>query len=304
MPYAPNVSYHGDQYAFQGITSAGNSLAGGITDAVKKLKEQETTDSYNDAIMQHALQNGLVGVDDYTKFKSGSKQQRTGMAAAVAANIHQDLQQAQINKANDLTAAQTNLLWAKGNQMWSGGSENGMPFSPPKEIIDRGRAMGMEWLPTGPSQGVWREDPNNPANMGGNKDSWVKLNKDVKNLSGVGLGDWQRAENKRLDPQTGEFVAELPAGNSTAFDGVTYGGTRKTLRVPGTTYQQLLGRFQDLSGSQPNAMPIRDLPQPATSPDPSPAATPVTVPQVGEVRRGFRFKGGDPANKNDWEKVE
>jgi hypothetical protein len=40
-----------------------------------------------------------------------------------------------------------------------------------------------------------------------------------------------------------------------------------------------------------------------SSPSASPAATPVTVPQVGEVRRGFRFKGGDPGDQNNWEKM-
>jgi hypothetical protein len=28
------------------------------------------------------------------------------------------------------------------------------------------------------------------------------------------------------------------------------------------------------------------------------------TPQVGEVRRGFRFRGGDPANPNSWEPVQ
>jgi len=26
-------------------------------------------------------------------------------------------------------------------------------------------------------------------------------------------------------------------------------------------------------------------------------------PQIGEVRKGWRFKGGDPADKNSWERV-
>lgn len=43
------------------------------------------------------------------------------------------------------------------------------------------------------------------------------------------------------------------------------------------------------------------------SPGPSPTPTAggkqtPAFPQIGEVRRGYRFKGGDPADKNNWEK--
>lgn len=33
------------------------------------------------------------------------------------------------------------------------------------------------------------------------------------------------------------------------------------------------------------------------------AAAPSGVPKAGEVRKGYRFKGGNPADKNNWEKV-
>ena len=28
------------------------------------------------------------------------------------------------------------------------------------------------------------------------------------------------------------------------------------------------------------------------------------APKVGEIRKGYRFKGGNPADKNSWEKVQ
>jgi hypothetical protein len=34
-----------------------------------------------------------------------------------------------------------------------------------------------------------------------------------------------------------------------------------------------------------------------------PAQTDAGVPQVGEVRRGYRFQGGDPANQSSWQQV-
>ena len=37
---------------------------------------------------------------------------------------------------------------------------------------------------------------------------------------------------------------------------------------------------------------------------PSPNAQKAMGPKVGTVEGGYRFKGGDPANKSNWEKVQ
>lgn len=43
----------------------------------------------------------------------------------------------------------------------------------------------------------------------------------------------------------------------------------------------------------------------ASSPTPAPAATgKPAIPKVGEVRKGYRFKGGDPAQQANWEVVK
>lgn len=39
MPYAPGISYHGDQYLFQGISSAGQSLGEGIDQAIQRGRQ-------------------------------------------------------------------------------------------------------------------------------------------------------------------------------------------------------------------------------------------------------------------------
>jgi hypothetical protein len=35
----------------------------------------------------------------------------------------------------------------------------------------------------------------------------------------------------------------------------------------------------------------------------APTAAPTGAPAVGTVMQGYRFKGGNPADKNNWEKV-
>jgi hypothetical protein len=51
----------------------------------------------------------------------------------------------------------------------------------------------------------------------------------------------------------------------------------------------------------PSIAPVQlDAGQPQS---PAPQATPSGMPKVGEVRKGYRFKGGNPGDKNNWEKV-
>jgi hypothetical protein len=50
--------------------------------------------------------------------------------------------------------------------------------------------------------------------------------------------------------------------------------------------------------------PRRDAPAAGRAPQKPAAATASGAPKVGEVRKGYRFKGGDPANRSSWEKVQ
>jgi hypothetical protein len=62
---------------------------------------------------------------------------------------------------------------------------------------------------------------------------------------------------------------------------------------------------------QGQPLPVPGVPQPQPAPQAVPSSqlipgtqpTPNGVPRPGEVRKGYRFKGGNPGDKNNWEKV-
>jgi hypothetical protein len=59
---------------------------------------------------------------------------------------------------------------------------------------------------------------------------------------------------------------------------------------------------------QGGPLPGSDAPPPmspfAEPQAPAPKAAPMPMPRVGDVYKGHKFTGGDPANKNSWQKVE
>lgn len=70
----------------------------------------------------------------------------------------------------------------------------------------------------------------------------------------------------------------------------------RQMQLQQSRIQQLRGRdYFRPGGGQPGATPAA----PAT-----PAPVPSGVPQVGAVVRGYRFKGGDPAKQENWERAQ
>jgi hypothetical protein len=75
----------------------------------------------------------------------------------------------------------------------------------------------------------------------------------------------------------------------------------RQMQLQQTRIQQLRGRdYFRPNGGQPGAAP----PQQGIPPAPAPAPAGIAPPKVDEVRRGYRFKGGDPADPNSWERAQ
>lgn len=66
--------------------------------------------------------------------------------------------------------------------------------------------------------------------------------------------------------------------------------------------QEALNRIENLygGGAQPNSTAQTQQPRPQTPQQPKPASG---APAIGETRGGYRFKGGNPADRNNWQKV-
>lgn len=126
MAYAPGIAYHGDQYLYQAISGLGDDFS----KALEERRKIEQTDAYNDMIMQAARQRGEVSEDDLNKYLQASHSQKTGIAAAHAANIAEDwkrkLQLTQIAENQAQTAAANAHAEAYRQQA----QNRGMGFTP------------------------------------------------------------------------------------------------------------------------------------------------------------------------------
>lgn len=254
----------GSVQAGQGIVSP---IVTGIHDLLKKNEQDQTDTAQADALAAAAVGSGDMTPEQHAEYLKAPLEKKKGIVGALTLSFAQKLQKAQADKA----AADANLLWAKGNQAWQGGGDNAPATTPylKTDYDNEGNPVTYLVGGSGQFQIVSGKQKAGSADEG---DSWVKLNRDVKNVSGASLGDWQRATDKHLDPQTGEFVAQVPSGPSRVIDGVTYAGKSKTVKIPGPVYQEHLRRFQDLSATMPNAMPIPDLPTPPAQQQPAPNA--------------------------------
>lgn len=92
ISYDPGIAYHGDAYMFNALSGAGRDIHEAMAESMAERRKQEQLAGYNDAIVNHAAQTGLITPDELNKYNSASLSQKTSIAAGYAANIHDDLQ--------------------------------------------------------------------------------------------------------------------------------------------------------------------------------------------------------------------
>ena len=103
-----------------------------------------------------------------------------------------------------------------------------------------------------------------------------------------------QAENARRLKLLQQQIYDAASNKQQAYDYFQDNGTLKGFE--GTLYTQS-GQFLEDYNSR-----IGEQQQPQQQPTQQQPRT-MTTPQPGAVMNGWRFKGGDPSNKNNWEKV-
>jgi len=94
MPFTVNpAAYQGGQFLFSGMQGLGT----GIGEAIKTIGDNQKLGAYNDFIVNTAFANGEISHDELAKYQQGSLNQKTGIAAGIAANFAHRLQLEQIN---------------------------------------------------------------------------------------------------------------------------------------------------------------------------------------------------------------
>ena len=115
---------------------------------------------------------------------------------------------------------------------------------------------------------------------------------------------WKEYENSAaLVERHEKFGTALSAGEQAAWKRATIGPgmsadtIKQNLKIrselANKVYNTSVSQYQNAGHDVSKAFPLRG--QPA-------ANTPANAPPVGTVKGGYMFKGGDPADKNNWEK--
>jgi hypothetical protein len=98
---AGGQTYQGGSYLYGGLSNLGKGVSGGIADAMQKFDENRRLESYNDTVVQHALNAGQITHEDFDKYRGMSRTQKTGFAAGIAANFLQDYKQEQLASSRE-----------------------------------------------------------------------------------------------------------------------------------------------------------------------------------------------------------
>lgn len=268
-----------------GSVQAGQGLVSPIASAFHDWENQQKETSYTDAIVQHAYDKGVIGLEDLTKYQRASSKQKVGIATGIAANLHDDMQRQAATDASALAKAHA-------------------------DYYNRD-AAATNWVPT-------QEDRNTAYSLGGDY---------IRTPRGFAFAPYPTGDNNStspiqvdpfIDPTTQKPVPGVGIVRKTGAiehfgNLLDTGGGVKLEQDPKTGiffYRDNKGNIKPLKPADVMTSQATMPEQPAAPASPTPTATPAppVFPQVNEVRKwnggGYRFKGGDPSDKNNWEQVQ
>ncbi len=306
---------------------------GGIVAAILRAKEQANQNSRQD---YQAMLSGIgKGVSGYANAQAQGEQNDAANAAMYgmqypndpyggftdpnrvpdyggtdAAKLQLEMQKVRTAQIEDqLRNAQTSQTWAHANQMWNNPSgDAGSPAQPQTFTDDQGRewrqGTGGQWFPMSQGKDTSRTQMNNY------KDQANAAKQDLLNQVGVPATDLSKVMDALNSYQPGTTAFPALGGTHTApITDDSQGQYKDAVLSARQRYQQALANISGgaTSTKLPPSVSQNDVNQvseapPAGSDIKSPSG--VNMPKQGDVVRGYKFLGGDPADKNNWEKVE
>jgi hypothetical protein len=281
ISYDPGIAYRGDQYAFAGLSSLGQDVGKAIHESMQERRKQEQLQGYNDAIVNHAAQTGLITPEELNKYNAASLTQKTSMAAGYAANIHDDLQRqltgAQTrNIASEATARLGMLPSTIANVQSETAARNlitpAQAANIGSETISRNTMLPVQVSQAGAQIGNIQSETNarntlTPAQLA-NMESETTL-KNIQSLLGVQEGNLR---SKKLQPGAVERIME---GGQFKGWKITQPDGTIAIKTPGSDIGELLAGLgvvgAGINAATPGATP-------SAVPTPTPAAPAPRLP--------------------------
>lgn len=301
MPYAPTERNQVGEYAFRGITGAGNVLSEAMVKAIEKIDQTKKEDAFGDFVMDHYSKvkgpdgQPYVPIEALAKYHAAASSARAGMVHAVLANATFDLQNGQLARQNRLADAQTNLNEAKAFASWtgqdSGGSNDPTQIDPYTDPGTRQTVPGMGVVrKTGQvvrTSGPELEDPDKFGRFWNGK-QYVQMRKDkVDPMTALATIDRQN-EIDGVTKQIAEHENQLAKGSKYDGEWLGMGGTKRTTIIEGLK-EKRRALVEGGMGTAPAA--------PATASTPQPVATPGAAPQQIRVKAPDGRIGMIPASQ-------
>lgn len=238
--------------------------------------------------LQLAIAGGQQGTSDkpvYTApqmsgFQEGAKVGSGQTQTGVANKLSQDLKIAEMKEAGDTSRAILHENRADGRAAAKGGGGGGKPAKPmtAAELARVNKLLFDSGGDTKPNQAQQQDMMNR---FRAYRDQGMST---VDAINTVADESWQDVETPGESGWLGTPIGAKPATVTTKFAG----RTRPTI-----TPEQLDDQRATGEKPTPGAAPAAAAPKKQSK-----------APDVGTVKAGFRFKGGNPADKANWEKAK